>query len=73
MEYSAVVVVAVAPFQFFLAALAGWLNRQQQDVIAYLVEENRVLRVQLRGRRLRLTDGQRRRLAARGQRLGERR
>jgi hypothetical protein len=64
------VVVAVAPFQFFLAALAGWLNRQQQDVIAYLVEENRVLRVQLRGRRLRLTDGQRRRLAARGRRLG---
>jgi transposase len=64
------VVADVAPFQFFLAALAGWLSRHQQDVIAYLVEENRVLRAQLRGRRLRLTDDQRRRLAARGHRLG---
>jgi hypothetical protein len=39
-------------------------------VIRYLVEENRVLRAQLRGRRLRLTDDQRRRLALRGHRLG---
>jgi putative transposase len=64
------VIVDGAPLQFFLAALAGWLSRHQQDVIAYLVEENRVLRAQLRGRRLRLTDDQRRRLAARGHRLG---
>ena len=33
-------VADVAPFQFFLAALASWLSRHQQDVIAYLVEEN---------------------------------
>ena len=39
-------------------------------MIGYLVEENRVLRAQLRGRRLRLTDDQRRRLAVRGHRLG---
>ena len=52
------------PLQVLLAALAGWLNRHQQDVIAYLVEENRVLKEQLKGRRLRLTDDQRRRLAA---------
>jgi putative transposase len=39
-------------------------------VIEYLVEENRALREQLRGRRVRLTDDQRRRLAAKGQRLG---
>jgi hypothetical protein len=39
-------------------------------VIDYLVEENRVLRKQLRGRRVRLTDGQRRRLAVKGQRFG---
>jgi putative transposase len=64
------VVVAVAPFPFFLAALAGWLNQHQHDVIAYLVEEHRVLRAQLRGRRVRLTDDQRRRLGACGQRLG---
>jgi hypothetical protein len=55
-----------------LVTLAGWVNRHQQHVIEYLVEENRVLREQLRGRRLRLTDDQRRRLAARGQRLGHR-
>jgi putative transposase len=64
------VIVDVAPLQFFLTALAGWLSRQQQDVIGYLAEENRVLRAQLRGRRLRLTDDQRRRLGARGHRLG---
>ena len=40
--------------------LAGWLNRQQQDVIAYLIEENRTLRTQLGGRRVRLTDARRR-------------
>ena len=62
--------VLVASFQILLAALAGWLSGRQQDVIGYLVEENRVLRAQLRGRRLRLTDDQRRRLAVRGHRLG---
>ncbi len=29
------------PFQMLLFAVSGWLNRHQQDVIAYLVEENR--------------------------------
>ena len=29
--------------QFLLLVLAGWVNRQQQDVIDYLREENRVL------------------------------
>jgi putative transposase len=64
------VIVNVAPLQFFLTAVAGRLSRQQQDVIWYLAEENRVLRAQLRGRRLRLTDDQRRRLAVRGHRPG---
>ena len=49
------------------------MNRHQQDVIAYLVEENRVLKEQMKGRRLRLTNGQRRRLAAKGKRLGRKR
>ena len=53
-----------------LTTLASWLNRQQQDAMAYLIEENRILRGQLRGRRLRLTDDERRRLAVRGRRLG---
>jgi len=48
------------------------VNRHQQQVIEYLVEENRVLKEQLKGRRVRLTDDQRRRLAAKGQRLGRR-
>ncbi len=31
------------PWQFFLVALAGWINRHQQDVITYIQEENRIL------------------------------
>jgi hypothetical protein len=58
--------------QVLLLTLAGWVNRHQQQVIEYLVEENQVLKRQLKGRRLRLTDDQRRRLAAKGRRLGRR-
>ena len=47
--------------QFLLLVLAGWVNRQQQDVTDYLQEENRVLRAGLRGKRLRLSDDDRRR------------
>ena len=53
-----------------LAGLLGWLEREQRDVIAFLREENRALKAQLAGRRLRLKDAQRRRLAVLGQRLG---
>ena len=35
------------PFHFFALALAGWLNREQQDVIAYLRIENQILREKL--------------------------
>jgi putative transposase len=58
--------------QVLLVTLAGWVNRHQQHIIEYLVEENRVLKEQVKGRRLRLTDDQRRRLAAKGRRLGRR-
>ena len=58
--------------QFLLLVLAGWVNRQQQDVIDYLREENRVLRAGLRGERLRLSDDDRRRLAVKAQALGPR-
>ena len=57
---------------FLIFAAAGWLHRRQEDRIDYLREENRVLREQLAGRPLRLTDAQRRRLAIRGQKLGRR-
>jgi hypothetical protein len=60
----------VYPLQVLLVTLEGWINRHQQQVIDYLVEENRVLKGQLNGRRLRLTDDQRRCLAAKGRRLG---
>jgi len=47
-----------------ITMIAGWLQRHQQQVIAYLLEENRVLKAHLGGRRLRLTDPERRRLVA---------
>jgi len=55
-----------------LATIAGWVTRQQSHVIAYLIEENRVLKEQLEsgGSRLRFTDDQSRRLAAQGKPLG---
>jgi putative transposase len=62
----------LTPLQVLLVTLAGWINRYQQHVIEYLMEENRVLKGQLTGRRLRLTDDERRRLAAKGRRLGRR-
>jgi transposase InsO family protein len=53
-----------------MAVLAGFLNRRQQDEIAFTREENRVLREMLGKRRLRFTDAQRKRLAIRGKALG---
>jgi transposase InsO family protein len=53
--------------------VAGWLQRHQQQVITYLLAENRLLKAQLSGRRLRLTDTQRRQLAALAQPLGRQR
>jgi len=56
-----------------LAVLTGWLDRRERDVLRYLVEENRVLRRQLQGRRVDLTDQDRRRLAVRAYRVGRQR
>ena len=53
-----------------LIAVSGWMNQQQLELINYLREENRVLREQLGGKRLRFHDDQRRRLAARAKGLG---
>ena len=53
-----------------LGVLTGWLERREREAIAYLIEENRILRCQLGTRRLRLTDDDRRRLAARAYRVG---
>ena len=56
--------------QLLLAGVAGWVNRNQQDVIAYLQAENAVLREQLGDGRIRFTDRQRRRLAAAAKSVG---
>jgi hypothetical protein len=37
----------VLPFQLLIAALGGWLQREQADVIAFLSEENRLLKARL--------------------------
>jgi hypothetical protein len=56
-----------------LMVLTGWLDRREREALAYLIEENRLLRRQLGGRRPRLTDEDRRRLAVRAHRLGRQR
>jgi len=35
------------PLRLLLATFAGWVNREQAHVVAYLVEENRILKEQL--------------------------
>jgi putative transposase len=58
------------PLQYVIVAFALWLNRQQQEVIDYLKEENRLLEQELGDRKLHFTDAARRRLAARAKLLG---
>lgn len=57
------------PWRFFLVAIAGWMNRQQQEAIAYLKVENRILREKLGQKRILLNVSQKRRLAAVAARL----
>ena len=58
------------PWQLLLLILAGWINRDQQDAIEYLLTENQVLREKLGKRRILLNDDQRRRWAVKGKVLG---
>jgi transposase InsO family protein len=58
------------PWQLLVLALAGWINRQQQEVIEYLRTENQVLKESHGKKRIRLNDDQRRRLAVKGKILG---
>ena len=60
----------LTPFSVVIACIAGWLNEYQQRTMDYLIEENRVLREQIGGRRLRFTDDHRRRLAAKAIQIG---
>ncbi len=63
-------VTEVTSLHFLLLTVSGWVNRRQLAAIEYLREENRVLRDHLGDKRLRYTDAQRRRLAAKGKALG---
>src|SRR5437660_11384128 len=58
------------PFSFLVVSIAGWMNQHQHHVIEYLIEENRVLREHVGNRRMRFSDNQRRRLAAKAKKLG---
>src|SRR5438034_7587753 len=58
------------PFRFVIIAVAGWMNQHQQHAIDSLVEENRVLRELIGSRRIRFSDDQRYRLAAKAKKLG---
>ncbi len=62
------------PWMMLVAMLAGWINRQQQDALEYLKEENKILRDELLKatgkKRILLNDSQRRRLAILGKKLG---
>src|SRR5215468_3006669 len=57
------------PFSFLVVSLGGWMNQHQQHVFEYLMEENRVFREQFGNRRMRFSDEQRRRLAAKAKKL----
>lgn len=59
------------PGQHFLVTLvAGWVHRQQLEVIEYLQDENRLLRERLGPTRRRFSDAERRRLALAAERVG---
>ncbi len=49
-----------AALQMVLGVLTGWLARREREAIAYVIEENLLLRRQLGTRRLRLADDDRR-------------
>lgn len=58
------------PWQLLVVILTGWLNRQQQAVIDFLLAEVQVLKEAQGRRRIRLSDDQRRLLAIKGKALG---
>lgn len=62
---------AISPVaSFLLVMIAGWMNRNQQQVIEYLKAENRTLKAKLQGRRIRFSDAERALLARRAKAVG---
>jgi hypothetical protein len=60
-------------WQLYFVMLAGWMNRQQQEVIQYPRTENRVLKEKFSRKRTLLDNDQRRRLAVKGMVQGRKR
>ncbi len=58
------------PLQFLAAWLGVWFARALQQQVDYLMAENQILKEKLGGRKLDLTDAERRRLAVLGKELG---
>ena len=59
------------PWQLYVVIRAGWILRQQQFVIEYLITENKILRETRGKKRIVLTDDQgRRTIKCRGRLLG---
>jgi hypothetical protein len=63
-------VIDACAFQLLLMVVTGCLARREREVVVYLIEENQCLRRQLGTWRVRLTDDDRPRLAARAYRVG---
>jgi hypothetical protein len=58
--------VLSAPWQVLFLILDGWINHREQDVLEYLLTDNRVLREKSGEKRRLLNEDQRRRLAVKG-------
>jgi hypothetical protein len=58
------------PWKIVLAVLSEFVRKEQEKVIEYLQSENQILRENLGGNRVLLSDEQRRRLAIKGKALG---
>src|SRR5262245_13685713 len=58
------------PWHLLAGIVAGYANRELQQIIDYLRTENALLREAIGQRRIRLNDDQRRRLAEKGKSLG---
>jgi putative transposase len=56
--------------RFFILLTAAWINKDQQKIIDYLIEEIRVYQELFEGQRLRFSDKQRRRLGVKARALG---
>ncbi len=62
--------IDVSALRLLLLTITGWLDGREREALAYLIEENRLLRRPVGPRRLRFTDADRRRPAIRAHRLG---